>query len=78
MQPQDFIGAKDIKTFSPSSTEDCLKIINYIKSNPALIYINPTDKAEKQRIIDILCGAVTALSLGICPLDKNNFLILKK
>ena len=78
LKPKDFLGAKDIKTFSLSSTEECLDVINYVKHSPALVFINTTDKAIKQRIIDVLCGAVTALSLGICQIDKNNFLIIKK
>ena len=69
---------KDVKIFSPLGTEDCLEIINYVKENPALVSLNSTDKAVKQRIIDVLCGACTALSLGLCLLDKNNILIVKK
>ena len=71
-------GTKDIKTFSPLSTEDCFEIINYVKENPALISLNSSDKAVKQRIIDVLCGAVTALEMGMCIVDKNNILIVKK
>lgn len=69
---------KAIKTFSPIGTEDCFSIINYVKEKPALVSLISTDKAVKQRIIDVLCGACTALNLGLCLLDKNNILIVKK
>ncbi len=69
---------EDIKEFSPSGTEDCLSIINYVRNSPAIISLNKTDKAVKQRIIDVLCGACTALNLGMCLVDKNNILIIKK
>ncbi|MBQ3234833.1 MAG: cell division protein SepF [Clostridia bacterium] len=74
----DGFGEKDVKTFTPVGTEDCLEIINYIKLSPALICLNSADKAIKQRIIDVLCGACTALSLGLCMIDKNNILIIEK
>lgn len=69
---------QDVKEFFPSGTEDCLSIINYIRANPAVINLNQADKTVKQRIIDVLCGACTALNLGMCIIDKNNILIIKK
>ncbi len=69
---------QDVKEFFPSGTEDCLSIINYMKNSPAVISLNQADKAVKQRIIDVLCGACVALDLGMCMIDKNNILIVKK
>jgi hypothetical protein len=76
--PRDLIGGNSVKTFTANGTEDCLKIINYIKEKPAHIEIISSDKAVKQRIIDVLCGASVALDLGLCMIDKNNILIIKK
>ncbi|MBE5743254.1 MAG: cell division protein SepF [Clostridiales bacterium] len=67
-----------VKTFTPSSTEDCFEIIIYLKENPALISLKQANKAVKQRIIDVLCGAATAYQMGVCMVDKNNILIIKK
>ena len=72
------LGTKDIKTFSPTTTEDCLEIIKYFTNEPALICLKSSDKAIKQRIIDVLCGAVTALDMGMCIVDRDNILIIKK
>ena len=76
--PSNLIGGKSVKTFTASGTEDLLNVIKYIKEKPAHIEIISSDKAVKQRIIDVLCGAVTALDLGLCMIDKNNILVIKK
>lgn len=72
------MDGKSVKTFTPTGTEDCFEIINYLRGKPAIINLNATDKAVKQRVIDVLCGASTALELGMCMIDRNNILIIKK
>ena len=71
-------GTKDVRVFTPSCTEDCLEIINYLRENPAIINFNSVNVKVKQRIIDVLCGSATALYMGVCMVDKNNLLIIKK
>ena len=71
-------GTNDVKVFTPLSTDDCLEIINYLKNYPAIINFQAVTPKLKQRIIDVLCGASTALSMGVCLVDKNNLLIIKK
>ena len=71
-------GTKDVKVFTPTCTDDCLEIINYLRENPAIVNFNGTNAKLKQRIIDVLCGASTALYMGVCLVDKNNLLIIKK
>ena len=72
------MSSESVKIFTPTVTEDCLTIINYLRENPAMINLKSTNKAVKQRIIDVLCGASFALNLGMCVVDKNNILIVKK
>ena len=72
------LGTKDVKVFTPTCTEDCLEIIYYLKENPAHVCFEKVNDKIKQRIIDVLCGASTALSMGVCLIDKNNLLIIKK
>ena len=71
-------GTKDVEVFTPINTDDCLEIINFLKDNPAIISFEKTNLKTRQRIIDVLCGAATALSMGVCLVDKNNLLIIKK
>ncbi len=72
------VGTKDVKVFFPTCTDDCLEIINYLWENPAIINFEKVNDKLKQRIIDVLCGGATALSMGVCLVDKNNLLIIKK
>lgn len=72
------LGTNEVKVFTPASTEDCLEIINYIINNPAIVCFERVNEKLKQRIIDVMCGASTALNMGVCLVDKNNLLIVKK
>ena len=72
------LGTKDVEVFTPSCTDDCYQIIVFLRENPAIINFENTTPKLKQRIIDVLCGAATALSMGVCLVDKNNLLIIKK
>ncbi|MBR6737007.1 MAG: cell division protein SepF [Clostridia bacterium] len=71
-------GTKDVKVFSPKKTAETAEIITYLKENPAIITLATTPKKERQRIVDVLGGASFALNMAICPLDKENFIIVKK
>ena len=71
-------GTKDIKNFIITDLSSIEEIIDYIKDNPAIINVGYTKKRITQRVIDILVGAVYAYKINICPLDKENYLIVKK
>ncbi len=71
-------GTKDVRVFTPECTEDCFEIISYLRENPAVINFSKLNSKLKQRVIDVLCGSATALSMGVCLVDKNNLLIIKK
>lgn len=70
-------GTKEIKAFSPKKPSQAEEIIQYIKQHPAIITLQFCNAVNSQRILDLLCGAVCALNLKICPLDKENYLITK-
>ncbi len=75
---EDALGTKDVEVFTPDCTDDCYEIINFLKENPAIINFEKASAKLKQRLIDVLCGAATALDMGVCLVDKNNLLIIKK
>ena len=72
------LGTNDVRVFSPQTTNDCYEIILYLKSNPALINLTSLKPLLKQRVIDVLVGSACALDMGVCMIDKNNLLIVKK
>ena len=72
------LGTNDVRVFTPKSTSDCSEIILYLKHSPALIDLTNIKPLLKQRIIDVLVGGACALDMGVCLLDKNNLLIVKK
>ena len=69
---------KDIKNFIVTDLTNIEEIIDYIKDNPAIINVSYTKKHLTQRVLDVLVGAVYAYKISICPLDKENYLIVKK
>lgn len=72
------LGTNEIKVFSPNNTEDMFEVISYLKHSPAIVNLHNAEKHLKQRIIDLVFGAATALDMGVCMVDKNNMLIIKK
>ena len=72
------LGTNDVVVFTPSSTEDMFEVITHLKTQPAIICLSNAEKVLKQRIIDLAFGAATALDMGICMVDKNNLLIIKR
>ena len=72
------LGTNDVKVFKPKTTSDCSEIILHLKSSPALIDLSSLNLPLKQRIIDVLVGSACALDMGVCMIDKNNLLIVKK
>ena len=71
-------GTKEVEVFSPKSVEETAEIINYLREKPAIISISNSPKKQRQRIVDVLCGASYALDMAVCKLDKETFIIVKK
>ncbi len=71
-------GTKDIKSFFIKNLSNIEEVLTYIKQNPAIINISSLNSTLKQRVIDIITGAIYMCNLNICPLDKDNYLIIKK
>ena len=71
-------GTKEIKNFIANDLSNIEEILNYIKQYPAIICLNNCKQHLKQRIIDIITGAIYVLDKKVCPLDKDNYLIIKK
>ncbi len=71
-------GTKEIKNFIVNDLSNIEEILNYIKQYPSIICLNNCKQHLKQRIIDIITGAIYVLDKKICPLDKDNYLIIKK
>ena len=71
-------GTKEIKSFYVENLLNIEEILNYVKYNPAIINISALSSPLKQRVIDIITGAIYMCNLNICPLDKDNYLIIKK
>ena len=71
-------GTKEIKNFIVNDLSNIEEILNYIKQYPAIICLNNCKQHLKQRIIDIITGAIYVFDKKVCPLDKDNYLIIKK
>lgn len=71
-------GTKEIKNFIVTDLSNIEEILNYIKQNPAIICLSSCKQYLKQRVIDIITGAIYVLDKNVCPLDKDNYLIIKK
>lgn len=71
-------GTKDIKTVYPKTLTDVEAVIDDIKRNEILISIATLKQKDKQRFLDVLCGACYALNKGICPISKEIYLIVNK
>ncbi len=71
-------GAKDIETVYPKTLTDLQDVITQIKTSEILVGISLLKQKDKQRFLDILCGACYALNKGICPLNKEIYLIVDK
>ncbi|MBO5888589.1 MAG: cell division protein SepF [Clostridia bacterium] len=72
------LGTKDIKVFTPLSLTDVEEIISYLKYNPLIINTSKIKENKKQRLLDLMTGAICALDKNICVLDKDNYLFIKK
>ncbi len=71
-------GTKEIKNFIVTDLSNIEEILNYIKQNPTIICLQGCKQHLKQRVVDIITGAIYMLDKNICPLDKDNYLIIKK
>ncbi len=71
-------GTKEIKNFIVNDLSNIEEILTYIKQYPAIICLSSCKQHLKQRVIDIITGAIYVLEQNVCPLDKDNYLIIKK
>lgn len=72
------LGTKDIKAFAPSSLSEVEEIINYLKFNPLILNLSKLKDKNRQRLLDLITGAMCALDKNVCVLDKENYLFFKK
>ncbi len=75
---QNFLYGENIKTFYPRSLKEVEEIIKYLKTNPLILSLTKLKNNDKQRALDLVCGACYALNKSICVLDKNNYLFIDK
>lgn len=73
-----FNKGTEVMRFCPRKAEETEEIINYVKNAPAIVSVALCKGDNAQRVVDILCGAVYALGKKICPLDKDNYLVVDK
>ena len=71
-------GTKEIKNFVVIDLSNIEEILTYIKLYPAIICLNNCKQHLKQRVIDVITGAIYILDKKVCPLDKDNYLIIDK
>lgn len=72
-----FEKGTEVMRFCPKKAEETENIINHVKSAPAIVNLSLCRGDNAQRVLDVLCGAVYALNKKICPLDKDNYLIIE-
>lgn len=70
-------GDSTFWVFTPNYYEDVSVIIDHLKNNQGVIVkLGELDPAIGQRIIDLLSGAVYALSGNITPLENASYLLV--
>ncbi len=72
------LGTKDIRVFTPLSLNEVEEIISYLKFSPLILNTSKIKENKKQRLLDLMTGAICALDKNICVLDKDNYLFMKK
>ncbi len=75
---QNFLYKENVKAFYPRSLNEVEEIINYLKTNPLILSLVNLKNTDKQRALDLVCGACYSLNKNVCKLDKNNFLFIEK
>lgn len=59
----------------PRSFSDIEEIIDKLKENkPVIVYLNELKDETAKRVLDILSGAIYALSGGLCELENNMYI----
>ena len=59
----------------PRSFSDVEEIIDNLKENkPVIVYLNELKDDTAKRVLDILSGAIYALSGGMCELENNMYI----
>ncbi len=71
-------GTNDIKVFTPLSLNEVEEIITYLKFYPLILNLSRIKENKRQRILDLMTGAMCALDKNICVLDKENYLFFKR
>jgi len=59
----------------PRSFSDVEEIIDNLKENkPVIVYLNELKDETSKRVLDILSGAIYALSGGMCELENDMYI----
>lgn len=72
------LGTKDIKVFTPLTLNEVEEIISYLKYYPLILNLTRIKENKKQRLLDLMTGAICALDKNVCVLDKENYLFFKR
>ncbi|MBO5850719.1 MAG: cell division protein SepF [Clostridia bacterium] len=71
-------GTKDITPYYPRSLGDVEEVLSALKQSEIIVDITHIKSRDKQRFLDLLCGACFCLNKGICTLKTNVYLIIDK
>ena len=70
---------ENVKKFSPKSYDDVSTIIDYfITKKPAIVCLNELKDTTRQRVVDLLSGAIYALGGNVAPLENEAYLFTPK
>ena len=72
------LGTKDIKVFTPLTLNEVEEIISHLKFYPLILNLTKIKENKKQRLLDLMTGAICALDKNVCVLDKDNYLFFKR
>lgn len=72
------LGTKDIKVFTPLTLNEVEEIISYLRFYPLILNLSRMKENKKQRLLDLMTGAICALDKNVCALDKDNYLFFKR
>ena len=72
------LGTKDIKVFTPLTLNEVEEIISYLRFYPLILNLSRIKENKKQRLLDLMTGAICALDKNVCVLDKDNYLFFKR
>jgi FtsZ-interacting cell division protein YlmF len=78
LNPSGLQGTKDITPYYPLLLSDAEEILAALKESEIIVDISNLKHRDKQRFLDLLCGAAYCLNKGICTLKKDAYLIVNK